>query len=91
LPPENHSFQLEPTIPRENHPGLSAVVSRLTTLFFILESADAAPTSDLTSAARLWDAASKDALARWKKVSGEDRAAVDSLLQKANLKPLTLE
>jgi hypothetical protein len=91
MPPENHAFQLEPTIPRENPPGLSAVASRLTTLYFILESADAAPTSDLTSAARLWDVASKDALARWKKVSGEDRAAVDSLLQKANLKPLTLE
>jgi hypothetical protein len=30
-------------------------------------------------------------LARWKKVSGEDRVAVNSLLQKANLKPLTLD
>jgi photosystem II stability/assembly factor-like uncharacterized protein len=91
MPPDDQNLQLEPTIPAENHPGLSAVASRLTKLFFILESADAAPTSDLTSAARVLDAISKDALARWKKVSGEDRAAVNSLLQKANLKPLTLD
>ena len=54
------------------------------------ESADVAPSADVITAAKAWDASSKDSLARWKTVLEQDFAAVNSKLHKANLQPLTV-
>jgi len=56
----------------------------------VAESADVAPTADVTTAAGVWETASKDALARWKKVMEQDRAEVNAKLEQSNLKPLVV-
>jgi photosystem II stability/assembly factor-like uncharacterized protein len=77
-----------PDKPREALPRVSA---SLAGLLFVLESADAAPTSDVTTAANAWEAASRAALAQWKTALEQDRAALNSLLEKANLAPLAVK
>jgi hypothetical protein len=59
-------------------------------LLIVEQSADVAPSSDVITAANAWDAASKDSLERWKTVLDQDFAALNSKLQKANLKPLAV-
>jgi hypothetical protein len=63
----------------------------LTGLLVVTESADVAPTSDLRKAAEAWDAAGRDALARWKVVVERDLIGVNSKLEKAKLKLLVLK
>jgi len=63
----------------------------LSGLLVVAESADGAPTSDLRKAAEAWDAASKDALARWKSVVEKDLVRVNSKLEKAKLKALVVK
>ena len=63
----------------------------LSGLLVVAESADVAPTSDLRKAAEAWDAASKDALARWKSVVEKDLVRVNSKLEKAKLKALVVK
>ncbi|MGB7844049.1 MAG: hypothetical protein WBL63_00410 [Candidatus Acidiferrum sp.] len=70
------------------HEPLPRVASALMGLLAVAESADVAPASDVTTAAERWDAASKDALARWKNIVDQECVGVNSLLQTANLKPL---
>jgi hypothetical protein len=60
----------------------------LTGLLVVAESADVAPTSDLRKAAEAWDAASKDALARWKSALENDLVGVNAKLEKAKLKAM---
>jgi hypothetical protein len=57
----------------------------------VAESADIAPTSDLRKAVEAWDAASKEALARWKSAVEKDLVGVNSKLEKAKLKLLVLK
>jgi len=78
-------------LPKEGHEPLPKVAAALTGLLIVLESADGAPSSDVAFAAESWDTASKESLARWKKIVAEERLHVNSLLQKANLKPLAVE
>ena len=75
-------------LPDSNREGLPRIELALTGLFVILNSADSAPTGDLSTSAKAWNAVSADALARWKNVIEQDIAAANAKLQKANLKPL---
>jgi hypothetical protein len=59
-----------------------------TGLLSIVQSSDSAPTADATMASEKWDSATKKALERWDALWRHDRTQVNSLLQKANLKPL---
>jgi hypothetical protein len=70
---------------------LPRVELAMTGLLVVAESADVAPTSDLRKAAEAWDAASKDALARWKSVVEKDLVGVNSKLEKAKLKLLVVK
>jgi hypothetical protein len=56
-------------------------------LLVIVESADVAPTADATTASEKWMESGRERLARWGAVK-EDVASVNTLLQKAKLKPL---
>jgi hypothetical protein len=60
----------------------------VTGLLSIVQSADAAPTADAAVAIEKWGSATKNVLARWDAFWQQDRTRVNSLLQKANLKPL---
>jgi hypothetical protein len=75
-------------LPEKEHEPLPRVQSALLGLLIIEQSADTAPTADLAASAEKWNAASNDSLARWKNVLSQDLAAVNSRLQKANLKAL---
>jgi hypothetical protein len=77
-------------LPGKSHESLPHAQSALTGLLIVEQSADVAPSSDVITAANAWDAASKDSLERWKTVLDQDFAALNSKLQKANLKPLAV-
>jgi photosystem II stability/assembly factor-like uncharacterized protein len=51
--------------------SLRQAAEALTGLLFIVESADAAPTSDASTAIEKWQAAEQDTLARWKSLNSE--------------------
>ena len=78
-------------LPGKEHEPLPRVQSALLGLLIIEQSADTAPTADLAASAEKWNAAGSDSLARWKNVLSQDLAAVNSQLQKANLKPLAVK
>ncbi|MEQ1472885.1 MAG: hypothetical protein ABLQ96_03635, partial [Candidatus Acidiferrum sp.] len=59
-----------------------------TSLLFAVQGSDAAPTADAMIAVEKWDSATRDLLGLWKKFWDQDREHANSLLQKANLKPL---
>jgi photosystem II stability/assembly factor-like uncharacterized protein len=74
-------------------PGNTPVTLRqastaLGALLGIVESADAAPTADATLASTKWEAAGKDALARWNALQTKELVTVNSLLERAHLQPL---
>jgi photosystem II stability/assembly factor-like uncharacterized protein len=77
-------------LPGKSHESIPHAQSALTGLLIVEQSADVAPSTDIVTAANAWDASSKDSLARWKTVLEQDLAALNSKLQKANLKPLVV-
>ena len=78
-------------LPSKEQEALPEVASALTKLLMIVESADAAPTADATAAGEKWETSGQEAVARWNALRTENLASVNALLQKANLKPLTVE
>ena len=73
----------------EKHPEpLPRVVSALGALVAYVESADAAPTTDMNTASEAWLAVADEALARWQAFLKNDLADVNDKLQRANQKPL---
>jgi photosystem II stability/assembly factor-like uncharacterized protein len=86
---EDEGFGLFGLSTPEAEPAPLDKVSRaLTGLLLIVDGADAAPTRDAATAMEKWDAAAREALARWEVLRTEDRARVDAALQKAHLPPL---
>lgn len=75
-------------LPGKAQEKLAKVASALNGLMMIVESADAAPTTDARTASEKWDKAAEEALARWADFQTKDLAAANALLQKANLKPV---
>jgi photosystem II stability/assembly factor-like uncharacterized protein len=78
-------------VPSKEHEPLPKVAAALTGLLMIVESADAAPTADTRTASEKWDASGRETLARWTALKKEELASVNTLLQEANLKLLTVE
>ncbi len=73
----------------EKHPEpIPRVVSALGALIAYIESADAAPTSNMSTASEAWLAVADETMARWQAFLEHDLAAANDQLQKANQKPL---
>jgi photosystem II stability/assembly factor-like uncharacterized protein len=77
-------------LPDSAHQPLPRAQSALTALLIVEQSADAAPSADVITAAKAWDISGQAALARWKTVLDQDFAAINSKLHKANLQPLAV-
>jgi hypothetical protein len=75
-------------IPGKGQETLSKVASALNGLMAVVESADAAPNEDASTASVKWDKAAGEALARWADFQNKDLASANAMLQKANLKPV---
>jgi photosystem II stability/assembly factor-like uncharacterized protein len=78
-------------IPGKEQVTLPQASAALTKLLSIVQSADAAPTADATTASEKWEAVAQETLARWMALQKEDLANINFLLEKAKLKPLNLE
>jgi hypothetical protein len=78
-------------VPGEVNPPLPKVAAALSGMLAIVESADAAPTTDAVTASEKWEASAQAALARWTALQKEDVVRMNASLQKANLKSLTIE
>ena len=76
--------------PSKDHEPLPKVAAALNGLLLIVESADAAPTADATTAGEKWEEAAVDTLARWSAFQREDLASVNAMLEKSNLKPVAI-
>ena len=86
LEPEYES--MGPALAEREHEPLRRVSAALSGLLAVTESADVAPSSDLTAAAARWATAHVDSLAQWRSVEEQILTRVNPGLQKANLKPL---
>ena len=75
-------------LPRKEADSLAKVASALNGLLSIVESADAAPTTDAVAAHEKWDKAAEVSLARWADFQNKDLTNANAALQKANLKPV---
>jgi hypothetical protein len=76
------------TVPATENVTLREALHASTGLLSIVQSSDSAPTADATVALEKWDSATKNLLERWVTLWQQDKTRVNSLLQKANLKPL---
>jgi hypothetical protein len=76
------------TVPATGTATLREASHAATGLLSIVQSADSAPTADAAVVIEKWDSATKNILERWNALWQHDRARVNSLLQKTNLKPL---
>jgi hypothetical protein len=76
------------TVPATQTVTLREALHTATGLLSIVQSSDSAPTADAAVAIEKWDGATKNILERWDAFWQRDRTRVNSLLQKANLKPL---
>jgi hypothetical protein len=77
--------------PGKEHEPLPRVAAALTGLLIIADSSDLGPAADAATTSIGWEEAAQEALARWAAFQKEDLASVDTLLRKANLKPLIVE
>ncbi len=75
-------------VPANEPTTLRQVSAAYGALLGIVESADTAPSADATAASQKWEAAGKATLARWDEIQTKDLARVNSLLEKAQSKPL---
>ena len=77
------------TVPGSEPTTLRQVAAAYGALLGIAEAADVAPSADAAAASEKWETAGKSALARWNDVQTKDLVRVNSLLEKAQLKPLS--
>ena len=75
-------------LPGKEPEPLPKVASALSGLMSIVESADAAPTEDAETASAKWDKAAEKTLAQWADFQNKELANTNTLLEKANLKPV---
>jgi photosystem II stability/assembly factor-like uncharacterized protein len=78
-------------VPGDEPVSLRQASTVMSGLLTIVESADASPTADATTAIGKWEAAGTEALGRWKEVQEKDLAGVNSLLEREHLQPLRIE
>jgi photosystem II stability/assembly factor-like uncharacterized protein len=76
------------TVPATQSVTLREALHASTGLLAIVQSADSAPTVDAALALEKWDSVTKNILKRWEVLWQHDKTQLNSLLQKANLKPL---
>ena len=81
-------IQLGLSMPEKQPEPLARIVLALGALISYVESADAAPTTDMNTSSEAWFAAADETLARWRTFLKEDLANVNGQLEKANQKPL---
>ena len=83
-------MRLGVSLPEKHPEPLGQVVLALGTLVSNVESADAAPTADMSTASEAWLGTADEAIRRWQAFLKNDLAAVNGELQKANQKPLVV-
>jgi hypothetical protein len=76
------------TVPATETVTLREALHAATGLLSIAQSSDSAPTAAASMAIEKWDIVTRNVLQRWDALWQQDRTRVNSLLQKANLKPL---
>ncbi len=77
-------------VPGKEHEPLRKVVAALTGLMIIVESSDAAPTTDAATANERWEEAAVETLRRWASFQKEELAGVNASLEKAKLKTMII-
>src|SRR5207245_4959426 len=77
-------------VPGKEQEALPKVAAALADLIIIVESADAAPTTDASTGSEKWDKAAEETMARWPAFQKRDLVNANELLQKATLRPLHL-
>jgi len=75
-------------VPGDELTTLRLVSAAYGALLGIVESADAAPSTDAAAASDKWEAAGKATLARWNALQTQDFVRVNSFLEKAHLQAL---
>ena len=83
-------MELGLSLPEKHPEPLAQVVSALGTLVSTVESADAAPTADMSTASEAWLGAADEAIRRWQAFLADDLSAVNGQLRKANQKQLAV-
>jgi photosystem II stability/assembly factor-like uncharacterized protein len=79
------------SLPEAGHESFAHIEDALTGLYVVVQSADVAPSSDVTIAAQKWQATAQEVLAAWKNILEHDVAKTNAELQKANLQPLAIK
>jgi photosystem II stability/assembly factor-like uncharacterized protein len=77
-------------VPSKEHEPLPKVAAALTGLMIIVESSDAAPTTDTATASERWEEAAVETLRRWTSFQKEELAGVNASLEKVKLKTLII-
>jgi photosystem II stability/assembly factor-like uncharacterized protein len=75
-------------VPGNGPTTLRQMQTAMGALMGIVESADGAPSADAAAASEKWAAAGKATLARWEEIQTKELGRVNSLLGKAQLRPL---
>ncbi len=83
-------MELGLSLPEKHPEPLSKTVSALGMLISYVESADAAPTTDMNTASEAWLSAADESIMRWQVFLKTDLANVNELLQKNSEKPLAV-
>jgi photosystem II stability/assembly factor-like uncharacterized protein len=78
-------------LPDKEHEPLPRVAAALTGLLIIVDSSDMGPAADAATATMRWEDAAQETMARWAAFQKDDFARVNVLLEKAKLRPLTVE
>ena len=78
-------------VPEKEHEPLAKAAAALRELMSIIESADAAPTTDAAMASERWEEAAVESLTRWTAFQKEDLASANAFLEKAKMKKLTVD
>jgi hypothetical protein len=76
-------------VPGNQPATLRQISAAMGSLLGIVESTDAAPTSDATAASAKWEATGTVTMARWEAIQSKEVVSVNSLLEKAHLQALT--
>jgi len=74
--------------PGKEREPLPRVVAALSGLLAVVDSSELGPGAHAAMASERWDEAAQETLAQWETLKKEDLASINTLLRKANLKPL---
>ena len=74
--------------PGKEREPLPRVVAALSGFLVVVDSSELGPGADAAMASERWEEAAQETLAQWETLKKEDLASINTLLRKANLKPV---